>query len=78
VKWICGSADQYWRPFGQYEARPRNPAKAETLMSASIHCMDGQSAALALVPAKLAVMIRPPFHVGVNRADVHGVRRWVD
>jgi hypothetical protein len=42
-------------------------------MSASIHCMDRQSAALTLVPAKLVVMTGAPFHVGVNRVDVRGV-----
>ncbi|MEY2556600.1 MAG: hypothetical protein QOE34_25 [Verrucomicrobiota bacterium] len=46
-------------------------------MSASIHCMDRQSAALTLVPAKL-VMTGSPFHVGVNRADVRGVDCWVE
>jgi hypothetical protein len=63
---------------GQYEATPRNPAKAETLMSASIHCMDRQSAALTLVPAKLIVMSGSSFQVGVNRADVRGVDGWVE
>ena len=47
-------------------------------MSASIHCMDRQSAALALVPAKLVVMTGSLFHVGVNRADVRGVDGWVE
>jgi hypothetical protein len=47
-------------------------------MSASIHCMDRQSAALTLVPAKLIVMTGSPFHVGVNRADVRGIDCWVE
>jgi hypothetical protein len=47
-------------------------------MSASIHCMDRQSAALTLVPAKLAAMTGLPFHVGVNRVDVRGVDCWID
>jgi len=40
--------------------------------------MDRQSAALTLVPAKLAGMTGSPLHVGVNRGDVRGVDGWTD
>jgi hypothetical protein len=46
-------------------------------MSASIHCMDRQSAAPTLVPAKLAAMTGAQLHVGVNRVDVRGVECWM-
>jgi hypothetical protein len=50
-------------------ATPRNPAKAETLMRPSIHCMAHQGAARAFVPEWLDCHI----HVSVNRVDVRGI-----